>query len=56
MNYRTRSRERSLPRFHSNNGYNYDPSQPVYMMPVQMNGHGEMILLSPVASEHVSIF
>eukprot|EP00081_Caenorhabditis_elegans_P009581 NP_001294790.1 Heavy chain, Unconventional Myosin [Caenorhabditis elegans] len=52
MNYRTRSRERSLPRFHSNNGYNYDPSQPVYMMPVQMNGHGEMILLSPVASEH----
>ncbi|ULT80880.1 hypothetical protein L3Y34_011038 [Caenorhabditis briggsae] len=47
INYRTRSRERSLPRFHSNNGYNYDPSQPVYMMPVQMNGHGEMILLSP---------
>ncbi|CAL2049495.1 unnamed protein product [Caenorhabditis brenneri] len=51
MNYRTRSRERSLPRFHSNNGYNYDPNQPVYMMPVQMNGHGEMILLSPVGSE-----
>ncbi|CAI2356602.1 unnamed protein product [Caenorhabditis sp. 36 PRJEB53466] len=48
---RTRSRERSLPRYHSTNGYNYDPSQPVYMMPVQMNGHGEMILLSPVGSE-----
>uniref|UniRef100_A0A1I7T3H3 PAX-interacting protein 1 n=1 Tax=Caenorhabditis tropicalis TaxID=1561998 RepID=A0A1I7T3H3_9PELO len=54
INYRTRSRERSLPRFHSNNGYNYDPSQPVYMMPVQMNGHGEMILLSPVGSEQKS--
>uniref|UniRef100_A0A8R1HLW9 Uncharacterized protein n=1 Tax=Caenorhabditis japonica TaxID=281687 RepID=A0A8R1HLW9_CAEJA len=49
--YRTKSRERSLPRYHSTNGYSYDPSQPVYMMPVQMNGHGEMILLSPVGSE-----
>lgn len=54
MNYRERSRERSLPRYHSTNGYNYDPSQPVYMMPVQMNGHGEMILLSPVGSEQVN--